>query len=78
MLHNKVWEQVAGPDIAFNAPDGNVHRAELCIGCVEKRLGRRLTRADFMQIPMNFDQSLVNQSDRLASRLVEALLNDQP
>jgi hypothetical protein len=37
MLHDQVWQQTGAPSI-----DGNMH-----VGCVEKRLGRKLTRRDF-------------------------------
>jgi hypothetical protein len=44
---------------------------ELCIGCVEQRLGRRLTNRDFDRIPLNVDAD-IPRSDRLKSRLAEA------
>jgi hypothetical protein len=40
VLHNHIWPI---------APDGGM----LCIGCVEERIGRRLTAADFTAAPVN-------------------------
>ena len=41
----------------------------LCIGCLEKRLGRRLVRADFIRCEANADQCF--HSRRLISRLLD-------
>jgi hypothetical protein len=38
----------------------------LCIGCLEKRIGRTLCRADFTDVPIN---RFPNNSDRLRDRL---------
>lgn len=40
----------------------------LCIGCVEQRLGRRLTSADFTDATIN-DPKVVPMSARLVSRI---------
>lgn len=56
MLRDTVWEQ------ALPAVDGM-----LCIGCVEKRLGRELNGHDFIDAPINDDH--VNMSPRLLNRL---------
>lgn len=40
----------------------------LCIGCVEHRLGRKLTKADFTNAPIN-DLNM-GHSDRLLNRLL--------
>jgi hypothetical protein len=40
----------------------------LCIGCLEKRLGRRLKPADFWYYPVNYDGQFP-QSQRLQSRI---------
>lgn len=39
----------------------------LCIGCLEKRLGRTLTAADFTAAPIN--HGVFPYSERLAARL---------
>lgn len=39
----------------------------LCIGCLETRLGRTLTKADFTDVPVN--KGWCPQSPRLLSRL---------
>src|SRR2546430_1806617 len=43
MIHDRLWER------AGMAPKGGY----LCIGCLEKRLGRRLRPADFTAAPLN-------------------------
>jgi len=40
----------------------------LCIGCLERRLGRRLSAADFADLPVN-SSATYKRSSRLASRL---------
>lgn len=43
MVQNELWEEAkAGPDEGM-----------LCIGCLEKRLGRELTAKDFTDCPLN-------------------------
>jgi hypothetical protein len=62
MLHDDVWCS------SGMHPDGG----ELCIGCVEKRLQRRLTYRDFTDCPLNrgaFDDIQIPQTTRLLSRL---------
>lgn len=56
MLKNDVWAQV-NPAI-----DGN-----LCIACVEERLGRTLTAADFTDSPINTSNAK-RRTQRLADR----------
>lgn len=41
----------------------------LCVGCLEDRLGRRLTPADFTMASINKPQRGVLQSERLRSRI---------
>jgi hypothetical protein len=57
MLRNEVWAQV-NPGI-----DG-----QLCIGCVEHRLGRTLTAADFTDAKIN-NSTTLRRSPRLIDRL---------
>jgi hypothetical protein len=66
MVKDEVFEQ-AWP--GHNAvPHG---RAILCVGCLEQRIGRTLTRADFTDVPVNdiFDNDFKSFSDRLLNRL---------
>ena len=56
MLHNDLWIQ-ANPNDS----------GQLCIGCVEGRLGRTLTAADFTDTPINTRNT--RRSERLADRL---------
>ena len=59
MLHDRVWRKAAGKDI----------EAMLCIGCVETRLGRKLTPRDFTKCAVNRDFA---KSARLHARLGHA------
>ena len=54
MVTKALWEQ-AGMDSGF-----------LCIGCLERRIGRRLTPADFPDLPINYPDPW--DTERLASR----------
>ena len=55
-VHDEIWK-VAGMDSGF-----------LCIGCLERRIGRRLGPADFTDYPIN-DPTDPWHTPRLASRL---------
>jgi hypothetical protein len=57
MVHDEVWLQAA--------PDG---KGQLCIGCLEERLGRTLTAADFTIAEVN-SPGLGARSARLRDRL---------
>ena len=57
MVHDEVWKQTG-----LGGDDG-----QLCIGCLEKRIGRRLGPADFIDAPIN--QIGLDRSLRLESRL---------
>jgi hypothetical protein len=57
MVHEALWHQ-ANP-----AADGM-----LCVGCLEERIGRMLTSADFIDAPIN------NPHDRKSDRLISRLL----
>ncbi len=41
----------------------------LCIGCIEKQLGRKLIAADFMKVPCNDHREWYKNSDRILNRL---------
>lgn len=58
MVHHHIWEAAV--------PDETERRIFLCIGCLERRLGRRLVSTDFAEVPVNYfpDKSL-----RLLNRL---------
>ena len=47
MLHDDVWWSLLDRGEAYTAG------AMLCVGCVEQRLGRRLTSSDFLPCPLN-------------------------
>jgi hypothetical protein len=46
MVHDAVWAAAGGPAVADM-------ESYLCIGCIEARLGRQLTAADFTGAPVN-------------------------
>jgi hypothetical protein len=57
MVHSEVWT-LAGMKKGF-----------LCIGCLEKRIGRELVPADFTDVPINDPDNPWN-TPRLRSRLL--------
>lgn len=57
MVHDKVW------NAAFKRK-----RGMLCIGCLEVRRGKLLTKDDFTDAPINF-MALIVGSTRLKNRL---------
>lgn len=57
MVHDEIWLQ------AVNTKRDGM----LCIGCLEKRIGRELTPADFTDCLLN--QQVELKSDRLLNRL---------
>jgi len=68
MVHSSVWG-AAGMETneAYEQGLTNTRLPDgmLCIGCLENRLGRRLTPVDFTDAPINSETS---QSDRLKNR----------
>ena len=64
MLLDDIWEN----DLGLHS-----HEGMMCIGCVESRLGRRLTSEDFADVPLNSLTSPYSahwtKSDRLVDRL---------
>jgi hypothetical protein len=72
MLRDPVWQQAAGPVyLVYDYSGTLIDRTGpgvcfLCVGCVELRLGRELTREDFTAAPVNWSEG---KSDRLARRL---------
>jgi hypothetical protein len=47
MLKNTVWEKVWPGTCQKSVHAKMPMKHNLCIGCIEKRIGRKLTRADF-------------------------------
>jgi hypothetical protein len=70
MVHDAVWNQAwSGRRKSWQ---GKVPGQQiLCIGCLEKRIGRTLTRDDFTDAPAN-DAKKNNMSDRLRDRLTRS------
>ena len=58
MLRKYLWHKYAH----------DVNEEQLCIGCFEERLGRKLKGNDFMGAPINSLEKF-NKSDRLTNRL---------
>jgi hypothetical protein len=58
MIWNWLWEELV--------PE---HEGMLCIGCLETRLGRKLTAADFTDCRLNDLGWVEERSDRLYDRL---------
>ena len=56
-IRNRVW---------YSVTKQTRGEGMLCIGCLEKRLGRELTRGDFTDAPVN---SLNGSSSRMYDRL---------
>jgi hypothetical protein len=69
MVKDDVWEQAwAGRRKPWHALDGEI----LCIGCLEKRIGRTLMCCDFTDAPINNP----NQDD-ISGRLRDRLTLDK-
>lgn len=69
MVHDSVWFSAGMPKcepMGYNQSAGNY----LCVGCLEVRLGRQLTRSDFTGAPINRPDRW--NSPRLNARLVES------
>jgi hypothetical protein len=65
MVKDAVWEQAwAGRRKSWQQIDDQI----LCIGCLEKRIGRTLMACDFIDAPVN-DPNQVDISKRLRDRL---------
>lgn len=57
MVQFELWETVVPADI---------RNRQLCIGCLEARLGRQLVSTDFIEAPVNYTD---DKSERLLNRL---------
>ncbi len=72
MVHNHLWvTAIEGlPRRTPRMVAGRIIGNELlCVGCLEKRLGRKLTAADFSVAPCNHNRAEYDTSPRLANRL---------
>jgi hypothetical protein len=64
IVHNTVWNSAwLG---RYRSPIGD---GQLCIGCLERRLGRTLMACDFADAPVNDVRRFSQRSDRLCNRL---------
>lgn len=68
MVHNTIWMEAFGVS-GIEAWTEDYPQGDLCIRCIERRLGRELKVNDFTNVPLN-DPSLWNKSSLLISRLV--------
>lgn len=66
MVHDEIWD---------SALPKNQRNRMLCIGCLEKRIGRLLTPNDFTDAPINTPGAwpFVGQSERLLNRLAKTI-----
>jgi hypothetical protein len=67
MVQPEVWQQV-WPGSCLKPWHKILGQQVLCIGCLERRLGRTLTSADFTDAPLN-DPKRYYMSSRLRDRL---------
>jgi hypothetical protein len=58
VVYNEIWKQ---------ATEKHERLSMLCIGCLEKRLGRKLCKDDFKNCPVN--KRFERKSQRLQERL---------
>jgi hypothetical protein len=59
MVHDRIWEAATADEVV----------RDLCIGCLERRLRRTLTRDDFADVPANWDPVYMRaDTRRLAQR----------
>ncbi len=65
MVHDDIWAQSGAP--TRGVMDNRTRGYYLCIGCLEQRLGRQLTAADFPDYPVN--QLRACNTARLNNRL---------
>lgn len=61
MVNKDLWSQVTTEESG---------EGMLCIGCLEERLGRRLSRKDFIDVPVNEISGTSRKSKRLTERLL--------
>jgi hypothetical protein len=66
MVHDRVWHVAHRTN---ELPSGF-----LCVGCLERRLGRELTAADFKPVPCNY---VFRYSPRLWSRITLGITPEQ-
>jgi hypothetical protein len=66
MVYDDIWDQAGAP--TREVMTENTTGYYLCIACLEQRLGRRLTSADFPNYPVNQVRS--HNTDRLNDRLM--------
>jgi hypothetical protein len=65
MVHDGIWAQSGAP--TRRVMDEHTTGCYLCIGCLELRIGRQLTAADFPDYPVN--QVHPRNTERLNQRL---------
>jgi len=71
MIDEDLWESCTAQEEREN-PEGERHRLVLCIGCIEKRIGRRLTSHDFpTDVPLNWSTVDHTESVRLQNRMTD-------
>jgi hypothetical protein len=76
IVKDSVWQQ-AGMPLAKMASDMSLHGGGgcLCVGCIEKRLGRLLTVDDFKPLTLKMLKSGCQSTPRLLSRVGVAYMS---
>jgi hypothetical protein len=66
MVHHAIWLAAGMQDHRDGEGASAGCHNYLCVGCLEKRLGRELTAADFIDVPINRETDL--DTPRLRAR----------
>lgn len=69
MVRNELWKEITSKKFK-----GHLHeKGMLCLNCVEKRLGRKLTLDDFdLNIPVNYNiEKIINNRDENGKIIIE-------
>lgn len=53
MVKNNVWEEAMPDYIEYKKLPDEINIVSLCLGCLEKRLNRKITINDFEKVPIN-------------------------
>lgn len=70
MVKDEIWEKAGASEWPEWVKELKEDPDLLCIGCLEKRIGRQLTKQDFAECPVNeLAGPFPNKSERLRNRL---------
>jgi hypothetical protein len=76
-VRDEIWRAAGMPEGQAGGPDGisTVGGGILCVGCIEKRLGRLLTKQDFNPLTLKLFETACECTPRLLSRVGIAHMN---